>query len=107
MILSQILIIDDGQLVIDSINYGYIPFFIKIEDDNPLYFIAHKNINMPLEDLNIKPLSIIIGSKEKKQYVKIGKIKVDLIFSVYIQLLNFENIYILIIYLFYHYLTYN
>ena len=37
-------IIDDGQLVIDSINYGYIPFFIKIEDDNPLYFIAHKKI---------------------------------------------------------------
>ena len=89
-------IIDDGQLVIDSINYGYIPFFIKIEDDNPLYFIAHKktifknilyrrintiknlnnynffnngaiiDINVPLEDLNIKPLSIIIGSKEKK-----------------------------------------
>ena len=89
-------IIDDGQLVIDSINYGYIPFFIKIEDDNPLYFIAHKktifknilyrrintiknlnnynffnngtiiDINMPLEDLNIKPLSIIIGLKEKK-----------------------------------------
>ena len=89
-------IIDDGQLVIDSINYGYIPFFIKIEDDNPLYFIAHKktifknilyrrintiknlnnynffnngaiiDINLPLEDLNIKPLSIIIGSKEKK-----------------------------------------
>ena len=89
-------IIDDGQLMIDSINYGYIPFFIKIEDDNPLYFIAHKktifknilyrrintiknlnnynffnngaiiDINVPLEDLNIKPLSIIIGSKEKK-----------------------------------------
>ena len=89
-------VIDDGQLIIDSINYGYIPFFIKIEDDKPLYFIAHKktifkNIlyrrintnknlnnynfynngaiidkNVPLEDLNIKPLSIIIGAKEKK-----------------------------------------
>ena len=89
-------VIDDGQLIIDSINYGYIPFFIKIEDDKPLYFIAHKktifknilyrrintiknlnnynffnngaiiDINVPLEDLNIKPLSIIIGKKEKK-----------------------------------------
>ena len=90
-------IFDNGQLFIDIINNGFIPFFIKIEDYNPLYFIANKetifknilkryitdkgkkNINsyifynndeiidknMSLENLNIKPLSIIIGKREE------------------------------------------
>ena len=89
-------ILDNGQLLIDSINYGFIPFFIKIEDYNPVYLIANKgtifkniltryindlgniNINdcifynngeiidknMSLENLNIDPLSIIIGKRE-------------------------------------------
>ena len=35
-------IFDNGQLFIDIINNGFIPFFIKIEDYNPLYFIANK-----------------------------------------------------------------
>ena len=89
-------ILDNGQLLIDSINYGFTPFFIKIEDYNPVYVIANKgtifnnilkryindnvniNINncifyndgeiidrnMALENLNIKPLCIIIGKRE-------------------------------------------
>ena len=89
-------ILDDGQLLIDSVNFGFIPFFIKLEDYDPLYFIANKetifknilkryitdngniNINnyifynngeiidknLSLENLNILPLSIIIGKKE-------------------------------------------
>jgi len=88
--------LDNGQLLIDSINYGFIPFFVKIEDRNPVYLIANKgtifnnilkrylngngniNINncifyndgeiidrnMALENLNIKPLCIIIGKRE-------------------------------------------
>ena len=89
-------LLDDRQLLIDSVNFGFIPFFIKLEDYDPLYFIANKetifknilkgyitgngNINlnnyifynngeiidknMSLDNLNILPLSVIIGKKE-------------------------------------------
>ena len=35
-------ILENGQLLIDSINCGFIPFFIKIEDYDPFYFVANK-----------------------------------------------------------------
>ena len=35
-------ILENGQIFIDSINCGFMPFFIKIEDYDPFYFIANK-----------------------------------------------------------------
>lgn len=93
---NNISLLNDKNLLKQSIQDGFIPFFIKIGKDKPLYFIVKKetifnkiiktfitdtgnsNINsytffnngkkidknISIENLKIKPLSIIIGIKD-------------------------------------------
>ena len=93
---NNISLLNDKNLLKQSIQDGYIPFFIKIGKDKPLYFIVKKetifnkiiktfitdtgnsNINsytffnngkkidknISIDNLKIKPLSIIIGIKD-------------------------------------------